>query len=35
MSSILEEFARGNINPEPRFFKYGSHDGRTMGGLLK
>jgi hypothetical protein len=33
MSSILEEFARGNISPEPRFFKHGSHYGRIMQRL--
>ena len=30
MKSILEEFAYGNISPEPRFFKKNSHYGRTM-----
>jgi len=30
MKSILEEFAYGNISPEPRFFKKDSHYGRTM-----
>ena len=30
MKSILEEFARGNISPEPRFFKRDSHYGHTM-----
>ena len=30
MKSILEEFARGNISPEPRFFKQDSHYGQTM-----
>ncbi len=33
MSSILEEFACGNISPEPRFFKQDSHYGRTMQKL--
>jgi len=33
MSSILEEFARGNISPEPRYFKRDSHYGRTMQKL--
>jgi hypothetical protein len=33
MSSVLEEFARGNISPEPRFFKQDSHYGRTMQEL--
>ena len=30
MKSILEEFAYGNISPEPRFFKNNTHYGRTM-----
>ena len=30
MKSILEEFAYGNISPQPRFFKKDSHYGRTM-----
>ena len=30
MKSILEEFACGNISPEPRFFKRDSHYGLTM-----
>jgi hypothetical protein len=30
MKSLLEEFAQGNILPEPRFFKRDSHYGRTM-----
>jgi len=30
MKSILEEFACGNVSPEPRFFKRDSHYGRTM-----
>ena len=30
MKTILEEFAYGNISPEPRFFKKDSHYGRTM-----
>ena len=30
MKSILEEFARGNISPEPRFFKKDSHYGCTL-----
>jgi len=33
MSSVLEEFARGNISPEPRLFKTDSHYGRTMRQL--
>ena len=33
MKSILEEFAYGNISPEPRFFKRGSHYGQTMKTL--
>ena len=33
MTSILEEFARGNISPEPRFFKRDSNYGRTMQKL--
>ena len=33
LSSILEEFARGNISPEPRFFKKDSHYGHTMKTL--
>ena len=34
MISILEEFARGNISPEPRFFKRDSHYGRAMETLV-
>ena len=30
MKSILEEFAYGNVSPEPRFFEKKSHYGRTM-----
>jgi len=30
MSSILEEFARGNIRPETRFFKKGSEYDHTL-----
>ena len=30
MKSILEEFACGNISPEPRFFKRDSRYGRAM-----
>ena len=30
MKSILEEFAYGNISPEPRFFKKDSHYARTL-----
>lgn len=30
MQSVLEEFARGNISPEPRFFKRGSRYGKAM-----
>jgi len=30
MKSILEEFARGNISPEPRTFKRDSHYGRAI-----
>lgn len=33
MQSILEEFARGNISPEARFFKRDSHYGRMMKKL--
>ena len=33
MVSILEEFARGNISPEPCAFKRDSHYGRTMQKL--
>ena len=33
MKSILEEFAYGNISPQPRFFKKDSHYGRTMKTL--
>lgn len=33
MQSILEEFACGNISPEPRFFRQGSHYGHTMQKL--
>ncbi len=33
MQSILEEFARGNINPEPRFFKRDSRYGRLIKQL--
>ena len=33
MGSILEEFARGNISPEPRFFKPDSQYRRVMGML--
>ena len=35
MTSILEEFACGNVPPEPRFFKRGSRYGRAMDALLK
>lgn len=35
MTSILEEFACGNVSPEPRFFKEGSRYGRAMDALLK
>ena len=35
MESILEEFARGNISPEPRFFKRDSHYGRTLQTLTE
>lgn len=35
MTSILEEFACGNVSPEPRFFKPGSQYGRAMDALLK
>lgn len=34
MPSILEEFARGNILPEPRFFKKNSHYERAMQQLI-
>ena len=33
MSSILEEFAYGNISPEVRFFKRNSQYGRAMRAL--
>lgn len=35
MTSILEEFACGNVSPETRFFKKGSRYGRAMDALLK
>ncbi|NCC69172.1 MAG: hypothetical protein EOM14_13460 [Clostridia bacterium] len=33
MQSVLEEFALGNLSPEPRSFKRGSQYGRTMQTL--
>ena len=33
MSSILEEFAYGNLSPEVRFFKRGSRCGEAMDAL--
>ena len=30
MKSILEEFAYGNVSPEPRYFEKNSHYGRAM-----
>ena len=35
MQSILEEFARGNILPEPRFFKKNSHYEQVMQQLIE
>ncbi len=33
MQSVLEQFAHGNISPEPRYFKKDSHFGKTMQEL--
>jgi len=33
MQSILEEFAYGNVSPEPRFFKRDSAYGQAMGAV--
>ncbi len=33
MNSILEEFAKGNISPEPRFYSKDSDYGRKMKEL--
>ena len=35
MLSILEEFVRGNISPEPRFYNPGSSYGRIMEALVE
>jgi hypothetical protein len=34
MRSILEEFAYGNVSPEPRFFKHGSRYDDEMRALV-
>jgi len=33
MRSILEEFAYGNVSPEPRFFKRNSRYGQAMNAV--
>lgn len=35
MTSILEEFAYGNLSPQPRFFKHHSQYGKAMRALSR